>query len=124
MVRPWSLGRVLVLAFAIAGCSAATQNASTAPVDVITAPDIQKANVTTAYDVVDRLARRWFRDLSGNASGSVAVYLSTDQKLGGKEALRDIAASDVVQLKYLKGADAAARYGASASGGAIIVTLR
>ena len=38
--------------------------------------------------------------------------------------VREIPARDVVQLKYLKGADASARYGSSASGGAIIVTLR
>jgi hypothetical protein len=108
---------------AVACSSATTQTASGIP-DQITAADIEKANVITAYDAVDRLARRWFRDMSGNASGEVVVYLDTNQKLGGKEALRDIPAREVVEIRYLKSADAVGRYGQEASGGAIIVTRR
>lgn len=112
---------VVVSACASAGTQA---GASAGPPARLTEADIQKANVATAYDAVDRLARRWFRDLSGNAGGEVVVYLHTDQLLGGKETLREIPARDVVQLAYLKSADAMARYGPSASGGAIVVTRR
>jgi hypothetical protein len=115
---------VVVTPSIITGCAAAVQGGAATAADQITEADIAKANVATAYDAVDRLARRWFRDLSGNTAGEVAVYLSTDQQLGGKDSLREIPARDVLTLRYLKSADAMARYGPSASGGAIIVTRR
>src|SRR5687768_6234685 len=112
-----------LLAGALACASAGTGTTATSATQ-ITAADIQKANVATAYDAVDRLARRWFRDLSGNASGDVAVYLDNDQLLGGASVLRDIPAREVVLLRYLKSSDAVSRYGAAASGGAIVVSRR
>lgn len=109
----------------VTGCaSTGTGGTSSAVPTQITAAEIEAANVATAYDAVDRLARRWFRDLSGNASGSVSVYLDTNQRLGGASALRDISARDVALLRYLRSEDAVARFGSEASGGAIIVTRR
>jgi hypothetical protein len=105
-------------------CAAATTQSTTAAPAEITAADISKANVANAYDAVDRLSRKWFRDISGTASGEVVVYLDGNQKLGGKETLRTIPAADVVVIRYLKSADAVSRYGSEASGGAIIVTRR
>jgi hypothetical protein len=91
--------------------------------NTITAEQIAQTSAPTAYQVVDRLHRTWFRDLTG--TGGVQVYLSTNQKLdGGREALRQIPAQEVALLEYLKSADAVARFGAEASGGAIIVTRR
>ncbi len=95
----------------------------------LTAADIREANVTgetvvTAHDAVEWLARWWFHDLSGDASGELAVYLDTNQRLGGKESLRDICATDVFFLRYMRSADATARFGSEAAGGAIVVTLR
>lgn len=95
----------------------------------LTAADIRKENVrgeivVTAYDAVEWLARWWFHDLSGDASGELSVYLDTNQRLGGKESLRDICATDVFLLRYMRSADAVARFGPEASGGAIVVTLR
>ena len=119
----FTLGGAIVVATGCASTQASPPSLS-ASVDQLTEADIQQANVATAYDAVDRLRRRWFRDLSGNASGDVVVYVHTDQKLGGKETLRDIPARDVMNMRYLKSADAVARYGASASGGAIVVTRR
>lgn len=114
-----------VLFSIVTGCASAGTGGtgSTAPTQ-ITAAEIDAANVATAYDAVDRLARRWFRDLSGNVSGSVSVYLDTNQRLGGASALRDIPARDVALLRYLRSDDAVARFGSEASGGAIIVTRR
>lgn len=105
-------------------CAAANQGSASGTPTQLTAADIQKANVATAYDAVDRLARRWFQDYSENATGGVRVYLNTNQELGGKEALRDIPAGDVLLLRYLRSADAQAIFGPTASGGAIIVTRR
>lgn len=109
----------------VTGCaSAGTGSGTSATPTQITAAEIEAANVSTAYDAVDRLARRWFRDLSGGASGSVGVYLDTNERLGGASALRDIPARNVALLRYFRSGDAVARFGAEASGGAIIVTRR
>lgn len=115
---------VAVFLASLACAAATTQGSSSATPNQLTYTDIQQANVATAYDAVDRLARRWFRDLSSNATGEVTVYLDTNQRLGGKEALRDIPARDVALLRYLKSADAISRFGQEPTGGAIIVTRR
>ncbi len=115
---------VAQLALVVACASSGTASGSADVPTQITATEIQAANVATAYDAVDRLARRWFRDLSGSASGDVTVYLDTNQKLGGASSLRDIPARDVFMLRYLRSADAVARFGPEASGGAIIVSRR
>ena len=119
------LARTAALIVATACASAGGTTGGTARnASEITAAQIAEAKVTTAYDAVDRLARRWFRDMSTGASGTVAVYLDPNQLLGGPETLRDIPAGDVVRIRYLNSADATPRYGAAASGGAIIVTRR
>lgn len=125
-MRLRSLALSLIICATLGCAAAATQGAgsSSGTPTQLTAPDIEKANVATAYDAVDRLARRWFRDLSSNAAGEVTVYLDTNQRLGDRNALREIPARDVALLRYLKSADAVGRFGQEASGGAIIVTRR
>ncbi len=113
------------ISLTMAACvSTGTQSGSTNELTQLTAADIRKENVATAYDAVDWLARWWFHDLSGNASGGVAVYLDSNRRLGGMESLRDVRAADVFLLQYMKSAEAMARFGPDASGGAIVVTLR
>lgn len=91
--------------------------------NLITADQIAAANVPTAYDAVDRLHRSWFRDLT--AQGDVVIYMN-NQKLGDgtKEQLRQIPASEVQSLEYLRGTDATMKFGQEAQGGAIIVTRK
>lgn len=95
----------------------------------LTAADIRSENLrgenlVTAYDAVEWLARWWLYDLSDDASDEFGVYLDTGQRLGGEESLRDIRATEIFLLRYMKSADAVARFGLEASGGAIVVTLR
>ena len=91
--------------------------------NMITADQIAAANVPTAYDAVDRLHRSWWRDLT--AQGDVVIYMN-NQKLGDgtKEQLRQIPASEVESLEYLRGTDATMKFGQDAQGGAIIVTRK
>jgi hypothetical protein len=90
----------------------------------ITAEQIAKANVQTAYDAIDRLHRSWWKDLSAGTTTEVVVYMNNQKVDGGKEALRQIPASDVALLEYLKSTDAVMRFGQDANGGAIIVTRK
>jgi hypothetical protein len=92
--------------------------------NAITADQIAAANLPNAYEIVSRMRRQWFRDMSAGASGEVGVYMDNRRLEGGREALRQIPASDVARLDYLKSADAIMRFGQEASGGAIIVTRK
>jgi len=120
---------IFCVAFTVAGCASAAQNAGASAdsnANLITAEQIAQVQAPTAYEVVDRLHRPWWRDQSPGAAGSVVVYWSNNQKIddGSKDALRQVPASDVLVLEHLKSSDAVARFGIEAKGGAIVVTRR
>lgn len=120
---------IFCVAFTVVGCASAAQNtgasADTNP-SRITAEQIAQVHAPTAYDAIDRLHRPWWRDKSPGAEGSVVVYWSNNQKIddGSKDVLRQVPASDVLVLEYLKSSEAVARFGLEAKGGAIVVTRR
>ena len=116
--------KILLVAatFAASACASTPKTGGDSASNTITADQIAAANVPTAYDAVDRLHRAWFRDLTG--TGDVVVYLNNQKQDGGKEALRNIPASEVQTLEYLRGSDAQMRFGQDAAGGAIIVTRK
>ena len=111
-----------VVAYGSSGCTVAI-NSSPAG-DEITAVEIQQANVATAYEAVDRLRHAWFGDPYDVAYREVKVYADPNVELGAKDALRDILANDVVEIRYLTAAQAMARFGPDACGGAIVVVRR
>ncbi len=84
----------------------------------ITAEEIAASGAATAWDVVDRLHRRWFRDqLSGQG---VTVY-EDDQSVGGGDKLRAYPVRDVAELQYIEGQSAVRRWGPGLEGGVIVV---
>lgn len=107
------------------GPRAGDDGGSDANANRITAEQIARVEARTAYDVIDRLHRTWWRDLSAE-SGTVVVYWNNNQKIedGSREVLRQIPSNDVVLLERVKSADAIARFGLEAKGGAIVVTRR
>lgn len=88
--------------------------------------EIVHVDAPTAYDVVDRLHRSWWRDVTAGASGNVSVHWSNNQKIGDgtREALRQVPSGEILLMEYLRSRDAVARFGPEAQGGAIIVTRR
>ena len=102
---------------------AVSPRSESASTNRLAADEIEKSGLPTAFDAVDRLRPTWKHDYSTGASAAVVVYLE-QRKLGGLEALRDIASSDVRELQYLNGRDATQRWGPDASGGAIIVVRK
>lgn len=119
------------LAMSVAACASASQAgttgasaSATASPNRITAAEIAKADVATAYDAVYELHRPWFKDMSAGASGEVFVYVDNRALDEGKNALRQIPAQQVAVIEYLRASDAVLRFGPRASGGAIIVTRK
>lgn len=85
----------------------------------ITAEQIAANGGATAWDVVNKLHRRWFRDqLSGK---DVTVY-EDDQSVGGADKLRTYPSRDVAELDYVDGQSAVRRWGPGVEGGVIVVT--
>lgn len=119
---------ILALSLTLAACASASQTgsagASAPSANRITADEIAKADVATAYDAIYSLHRPWFRDMSAGASGEVFVYVDNRVLDGGKEGLRQIPAGQVAVIDYLKAADAVPRFGPRAGGGAIIITRK
>lgn len=76
---------------------------------VITATEIQEANLPNAYELVSRLRRPWLRQdrITGK---EVRVYME-QRDIGGAEALRNIPAADVAELRFYDSDAAMKRWG-------------
>ncbi len=76
---------------------------------VITASEIQEANMPNAYELVSRLRRPWLRQdkITGK---EVRVYME-QRDIGGAEALRNIPAADVAELRFFDSDAAMKRWG-------------
>ncbi len=111
---------VALCALAVAaGCATSAREVQNEPA-VLTGEEIASVSVATAYDAVARLRPGYLRP-SGRQSR--VVYMNT-HVVGGVEALRDIPAFRVREIRYLSPREATDRLGSGHEGGAIIVTTR
>ena len=109
--------RILFL-FAIAatlGCASAGAAPGTRrSANVITADEIAATNTTTAYEAVEKLRPSFLQsrgsNLSGSDNGLADVYVGL-QRYGDVNALRNIPALEVQEIRFYKGAEAATKYG-------------
>lgn len=143
--------RLLSVTIAVLGagaCGSSTPRASGgAPKpasNIITADEIAKVHVQTAYDAIQKLRPAMLRQRqvasaigqggvslgaparSGSAvtSGEVVVY-ADGTRLGPLENLRQIAASSVATLRYYSPSEAQLKWGSGHQGGAIeVITKR
>jgi len=85
----------------------------------ISSAEIRANGGATAYDVVDKLHHRWFKDqLSGR---EVTVYVDESPVDGGAQALRDFPSNTVAALEYYDGQTAIQRWGVDRAGGVIVI---
>ncbi len=112
-----------------AGCASAGGSANAAPrrgaANVITAREIQQlTGVSTAYDAVQRLRPQFLNARSTVlGSGGVVVYVNGMQR-GGVSILRQVAANEVKEIRYISARDATTKYGSGLTQGVIEVTTR
>ncbi|MEK7380553.1 MAG: hypothetical protein AAB075_06040 [Gemmatimonadota bacterium] len=94
--------------------------------DVITAEEIAaRSDIQTAYDAVRRLRGAMLRTRPGGSvlQGSDPIWVYVDNvKAGGPEALENILASQVYEIRKLSASDATTRYGTGHTNGVILVT--
>lgn len=113
----------LALAAVIASlaCAAGTQSGSSARrSNLITAEEILRVEVSTAYDAVRRLRPQW---LQGRGGDRPVVYVD-GQRRGSLNELELILPGDVAQMRFMSASDATTRYGTNHPGGAILVMTR
>lgn len=112
---------LIVVASCASGGGAADSTRSN---QVITGEDVTDLDVATAYEVVQRLRPGWLRgrgpaSLSG-AEGLPLVYIDGIRS-GGIEALGNVHAGIVTEIRFLSGRDASVTYGLDHGSGVIEV---
>jgi len=127
-----SLRRTLLaslLAF-ITGCASAGGGSGASPGDpnVLTAAEISsaKAGEASAYDAIQRLRPQFFRTrgrLGNEPGGDISVSVDGGA-LSTTDALRNIPATTVKEVRYLGANDAAQRYGVRANSGPVILVTQ
>jgi hypothetical protein len=96
-----------------AGCASTGAQRSSGSPDRLTRAEIEAANTTSAYELINQLRPNWLRPagmtmtgLSNSGSQQVTVYLDT-QALGGIEMLRSISTPSIASIEFLSPTKAA-----------------
>lgn len=109
----------------LGACASGSGAASTArSSQVITEDDLNALDVATAYEVVQRLRPGWLRGRGpASISGAQArplVYIDGIRS-GGIEALENVHAGIITEIRFMSGRDASVAYGLDHGGGVIEV---
>lgn len=119
----------LLIAFSVSlGACASMHHVDPTDRNVITAAEIQAANVTTAYDVI-ALYRANFLNSRGPNSillkqpKEPTVYLD-NVEFGTIASLRSIQASNISEIRFIEGWDAMTKYGSDHVAGVIQIYTR
>lgn len=118
------LPAVLLLVLACSGATSAGGSQSGSSQNLITAADIEQQHFANAHEVISALRPHWIqsRSPSFGASGRLGVMVYLDNnRLGGPEFLRQVAAGQIESARYLSATEATARYGTNHADGAILI---
>ncbi len=116
----------LIAAVAVLGCASGGANPPRNPVrnsTILTSDQMVEANANegTAYDAVSRLRPNWLVGHGVATQGSeYAVVFIDGQQVGGPEALRNIHAFHVADIRYYDITQAGARFGIRGGTGGVI----
>ena len=98
--------------------------------NLITTEEIAERAPTAqhAQEIIERLRPQWLRPRRGAVSMSgmttapaIRVYLNDIRQQGGTDVLRTILRDEVIELRFVNGVDASARYGVDHELGAVLV---
>lgn len=123
----------LAAALAVTGCTTtrthahADASASSGSSDVITRPEINRAQWSDAYELVRNLRPRWVRLRGGDhlraARAEVQVYVD-GTRLGGVTLLRGMPTSGIQRMQWVDPISAAGRWGSGHELGVIAIIYR
>lgn len=124
---------VTLLLFTAIGCTASA-NASGAAAhgnsrpsaNLITAEQVGNAQAGSAYEVISRVQPSMLRQRRARAGladeAALVVYVDA-VRYGSVDALKNIPASSIEEIRYLSPIEATARYGQGHNGGVILVVI-
>jgi hypothetical protein len=117
------------------GCAAAGATTSKKDANVITTEEITESSAANAYELIQRLRPNFLRTRgavhgSPTADGSnrleavdLVVYLN-ENRLGGSDQLRQLATSEIREIRYYSASEATTKWGTGHSAGAIQIVSR
>ena len=97
--------------------------------NVITAEEARETSAYDAYQVVQLLRPMWLRpraapSLTNPGASYARIYVDNVPLAGGIGDLRNVAAGDIFEIRYISPADATTRFGTGHAGGVIMVITR
>lgn len=121
---------IVVAAFLTIGACAGAKSRRAAPPDrnMITADEIDRANASNAYEIVERLRPAFLRtrgaeSLQNPTPPTPIIYLD-GMRYGTLQTLASVPAIGIVSIQYLNAIDATQRFGFGNEGGAILITTK
>jgi hypothetical protein len=116
------------------GCASSGVPTTSKNQNVITEEEIAHTSAANAYELIQHLRPNYLRTRGAvhgapTADGNhleavdVAVYLN-ETRFGGSEQLRDIAFSDIREVRYFSASEATTKWGTGHSAGAIQILTR
>ena len=128
-MRPLSV----LIAAAVLACASAGSGSSGTSVDpsnpnIITAAQISASQQSNAYDVVSRLRPNFLKSrgrttVYAQGSDYATVFLD-GQPFGDLSSLRNISASQIRSIKFIRGTDAVTTYGMQYGAGVIDISTK
>lgn len=92
--------------------------------NLITQEEIEYANVTNAYEAIQRLRPMMLRKrVAAEGLNTIQVYVD-NAPLGGTDMLTTVQATKIKEIRYFSAVDATQRFGTGNSEGAILITTR
>ena len=91
----------------------------------ITAEEIAQSSAKTAMDAIELLRPSLLRQRGSRGHNRIVPVVYLDNiRYGDVASLKDITASSIQEIKYLKATDATLRFGTNHMGGAFVITSR
>jgi hypothetical protein len=121
---------ILIVAAAMA-CAPAASTTSTGvrrQANVITQPEVQASFESNAYDVISKLRPMFLKTrgrstVQGQTQEYASVFLD-DQFYGDLNSLKNIAATQIQEIRYYPGTEVAMKFGMQYGAGVIAVRTR
>jgi hypothetical protein len=113
-----------LLALPAGGCAARNANVpDRTDRSIISKAQIDEHGFINAYDAVESLRSTWLRTRGTNSLNrptEVLVYID-DNRLGGVQTLKQVTTSQIIQIRFVDGLTATARWGLDHGQGVILV---
>ncbi len=126
-----SLAGAFILTLVLLPACASSGERERAPrgsADHIIQAEIEAANLNNAMELVERLRPNWLRgrgqtSIMGGGSDTPVVYIE-NTRFGDTQSLQGIEARSIIEMRFIRAADATTRWGTGHAGGVIQITMR